>query len=1601
MEYFFELITNGIKRAFDEHDAVGVSVVIPISNHQGLVDAINEAFGKEECYVAIDGANVSTIKCPPSIHLSGEVEKAVEWRNMKKAQGHIIFNCARLKKRSHSLDEFKKITPRDVVISLADDQARKAPNVPIRNFWEAIGTIEGEGQVQDFPLKNVLDFLKRTEGKKTGFEKELCALQLIPDKQILNPSIDVSTRIIKNCEIIEQLHSMDDIVQRRMASSLLYFNKDEKKAYRILLDYFRNGDFDALAELDLDTVIDLMTKVKTQPDQPPTPSNDPIPKPPVDPVPINQDKPQNPSKTLVDDFVNSLSGDESSKERVKDFGQAVMDYIKDHDPFDEEPGDKPSIEDPKTGTTIPFPLAKLDRNLYKLIMSCASLTNWGGVVLSDQVNLHDTIADADSICTNSDLFTPFTPSQDVENPFFTKNACLKTVLQRFDEAIQRKSKNSKLFELFCDVENKRKNIMPYLDALLRYGHVAIFGCNQDSVTTIREYVDAWKSLFDEFRRVEEDMHEISDKQYQHAARCMLSLDVLFIRIKQEWKAIMLPSNPLFLWIYSEIYGQIGKGDYDMKNEEFRAPFIKALKCLPNLVNFQIVPREIYALSDAGANDDYILPCSGAQGILPTFENKTNRYLGSDGMECIEDTITRYLAFAPYAGNDLRISVVDVPDVMECVRIVARCISDRKQANEKFAAATLYIYRTESHSGGREMDDLDFVKQDSQIADLIQSDNLRVRVVHCKNINTVTDNLKSDPVHLAFFFDQSTYQVSYGANTRELYITPLVVTYDFTYDTIQQDGEIYPNTDTNNGFLGSYYGILDKSGSTCSQSRVPRTSYLKTAELDQILSVTDNNYSQWMIAADRVVYNYVPKEGLPIGVKNFGRRNVCIWANKKSRVIQQFIILLKKYNLHPTRDALVGIFNRFGHISGEGLVGVPAKSSGVSEAANSRRKGMLGTVFAAKWYTDKYPNSLIASLDSEESRTWLSKTETETGENDRADLVGFRFDENTNCVIIDVLEVKTRKAEGAGFSISTINGKKVLHGHAPDQVAYVLKRLHQVFESISSEGENMFVAARRETLKYQIVNECFRSKYLTPDMVQKWSELLKKVFDGQCPITINGFIIHVDLENNSSEAPDFSGIYEGAPDFSINVVSLTAGRIQKEIFGDIDTEKVQPVFTQQQPQPSDCDVDETDGDNAGGVDDTHDEVETDEQDNTTQEDAPTDISSKNEVLNRSDENVDALIRAFKRACLSFQIKIADCDASSAKIGPSVIQFYLTLQSGQKIETLRKALPDIGRQISRTQLRIQQVENTDKIAVDVIRTKREFVNFEDKVSLLPEVTAIEQMPLLIGQTPAGEDIVRRLDEMPHMLVGGTTGSGKSVFLSTLLLSLLIRHRQPEQLRILITSSKPEDFIAFEQIPHLMTNSILSSAEDAINYIQNEIFEESERRKGRFIEERVANISLYNEHMRNKKLPQLPPIVVLIDEFADLADNISSKEDREAFYRTLRQIAQAGRSRGIHLILCTQRPSSKLLDTNIKAQLPGRVALTVADANSAKMILDEPDSGAERLQGKGDMLFKDVGRNLSRAQGYSVDLDNLFQLVQKQLSCPQIGKKANHERKHKRHG
>ena len=356
---------------------------------------------------------------------------------------------------------------------------------------------------------------------------------------------------------------------------------------------------------------------------------------------------------------------------------------------------------------------------------------------------------------------------------------------------------------------------------------------------------------------------------------------------------------------------------------------------------------------------------------------------------------------------------------------------------------------------------------------------------------------------------------------------------------------------------------------------------------------------------------------------------------------------------------------------------------------------------------------------------------------------------------------------------------------------------------------------------------------------------------------------------------------------------------------------------------------------------------------------------------SKKEIEQLVKDFKRSCGDYHVSLRECNAEDTVVGPSVIRLKFRLGRGQALQGLSSHLEDIGREMKRTGVIIQQVPNSDELLLDVPRLKRKKVLFKDVISSLPEVTSPEQLYFPLGRTPNGKDLFEDLGQMPHMLVGGSTGSGKSVFLFSMLAAMLMTHPRKEDLQLILSSAKLEDFIHFEGLPHLYSGSIISDADEATRVIKEVVFEESERRGKLLADARVANIIEYNKTATEK----LAPIVVVIDEFADLADQLETKKEQNAFYKPVQRIAQAGRSRGIHLVICTQRPEAKLVPSTTKAQLNGRVALRVNDGISSRMIIEEPD--AQYLQKHGDMIYRN-GDVIERAQGYLIEIPELDQIV-----------------------
>lgn len=1528
---------------------------------------------KSHVYVAAVGYDISADVEEADYTLTPSIEKAVLWRSVPEYAGNIVVFVKTDTDKLHSLAEFDVVSLKDVSKYLLEQQISNESNTPTQNFWRALQ------QTSDYySFEAIMEFVQAITNEGAAAEaipNNMWRLNLLCDTDILGTKYKSDERLTRNRELIFAIGQLSEDSRKKLSRSLARTKGDDRvrlqNAYNLLQNLYKYGNRDTLRKLNSATVQELFSASKANESKkkrnPPRTSDGvetDTPDITSEAAPI---RPKELGHLISDAIVN---GDEEDIAAVKEL---LRELKKHFDPETEENNDSiPTISGVFDDRTIVIENHQSD--LRKLVGTVCNEIAWGGLLETEESVLKDAIsADIKS-------FSPFNPvsieSMVAFHGGIDGSQSLFDFITQFDA--QFKAKNIETAELFIPIIEElltlRGKLLSNLDMIMYYP-VLSFGVDEEARQTLIGYIEAWAKLYHAFNINEPAMREMSPSSTSFIARALLLLDVLYVETPKEWKAILLPLHPIFLWRYYEIFKTLPSKKAQLSEDDAVA-LTAVLTQLPQILSFVIANSIVTETSD-----DKVLPCSGNIEMLPTFENKTNRYLGDDGTQSIGEILTRWIGFAPYTKNEIRICSVDAPDLIANIRAIKSFMD--KNGCER---VVYDVYLTRKQNGNTELSKLDYSGNDYEIGEFIRQNKIAISIRNVESASEVKAALSEKPVHVAFYFDQSAYAIEFGPNNKNLYINPLVVTYDYDFDEIQHRGSIFPSSEMDSGLIGDYHKLM-KSADVISNNMNPRTTYNGSADMTAVVSTIQEGMVQWLVAADRDTNNYDPDGAIPIGEMQYDRRMVNVWASSDSRIITQYLTMLRAYNLYPKPETLIDILKNFGHIASNGLISIP-KFGADAQAIDNKKKGLIGTLFAASWYTRNNQDSLVASLDDDKARLWLQ--DSRFG-NERADLVGLKYIAETNTLLIQPIEVKTRDESPDATITKSDDGRQLISGHAAGQIASIVGMLKDVF-SVDENSSDMFIAARREILKYQIVSECFRNVH-DSEWQKRWCAILKKAFgngtSGNINIQVSGLLIHIKLSEVSggkvvqcvyADSDEGSIEYRDCP---IEYRLLSAKEIQQEVLGEGTVLKETLV--------ADYDSDEVPESNEEGTviyefgNPVYSMVaEPQTKYGTTPKEAVAEVAEvqtepvevgtpeKIEELNGvSTEEIEQLVKDFKRSCGDYHVSLRECDAKSTVVGPSVIRLKFKLGRGQALQGLESHLEDIGREMKRTGVIIQQVPNSDELLLDVPRLQREKVLFKDVISSIPAVTSPEQLFFPLGRTPNGKDLIEDLSQLPHMLVGGSTGSGKSVFLFTMLAAMLMTHPKKEDMQLILSSSKLEDFIHFEGLPHLYSGKIISDAAEATRVIKEVIFEESERRGRLLAEARVANIVEYNK----KATEKLAPIVVVIDEFADLADQLETTKGKNAFYKPVQRIAQAGRSRGIHLVICTQRPEAKLVPSTTKAQLNGRVALRVNDGISSRMIIEEPD--AQYLQKHGDMIYRN-GDAIERAQGYLIEIEELDKIV-----------------------
>lgn len=372
-----------------------------------------------------------------------------------------------------------------------------------------------------------------------------------------------------------------------------------------------------------------------------------------------------------------------------------------------------------------------------------------------------------------------------------------------------------------------------------------------------------------------------------------------------------------------------------------------------------------------------------------------------------------------------------------------------------------------------------------------------------------------------------------------------------------------------------------------------------------------------------------------------------------------------------------------------------------------------------------------------------------------------------------------------------------------------------------------------------------------------------------------------------------------------------------------------------------------------------------------------VKSKNNINAAS---VEANIVTLERVLKDFDIiaKVVEVN-----IGPTVTQYELELHAGTKVNKLLGIHREISLALAKKDVRIQApIPGKSTVGIELPNEVTAMVSLREILETIPENKKNSKLLVALGKNIMGNTIYAEIDKTQHLLVAGATGSGKSVCINGMIASILMR-TTPEEVRLVLVDPKKVELSVYNGCPHLLAPVVTDPKKASLALLK--IVNEMEKRYEIFSDKSVKNIAGYNEMIDKKnqnlanddKLKRMPYIVVIVDELADLM-LVASKEVEDSIMR----ITQMARAAGIHLIIATQRPSTDVITGLIKANIPSRISFAVSSSIDSRTILDM--MGAEKLLGKGDMLFLPMGESAPlRIQGAFVSDEEIKRIVDYTIS------------------
>lgn len=1462
----------------------------------------------------------ATLPALENVRYSFSVEEAEESRNTgdETISRVLIIKRAELEKIS-SLRWFPEISLEKVYTQSCDfvKKELKNTNSVIEALLQAlrckpVRTLLSFERVIDYLellLESAVDTLPDTVCK--NFYK----LGLLADKNIVsrNPDKDdFVARIKRNHAIVERISNLEQ-AERQSITNYYSRSSSNKAVPRLILNYYKTKNVELLKQMDLEDVEGCLKAVKERP-TPPRPQKNPVVKP----------------TTLAAQLVFDETPEEID-DALSQIGQSLDERT--------NPNKSERVEIDINGTKLQV---KAEPITEKVAEELTTDDDLGGVIRADVDSPDEAIKDYEKY-----EFDPFKKSY---------LDAVRADLQRISALVSDGEQISHYLDKFLAA---RDAIVPYRKRLQDTPMLQVLSKHVEFEEYIRAYERLLNAINEDFPKI----WGVASSNAKAIINAVMSLDYVFVIGESKLHAMPTPLHPLYLWKYVELAKEIlsSKGVSAIEDgclsEDDKAFIIRKAEDIPDPLSVMLLPVTVTEQTAA------FLPLAGRIGLLPVYSNVPQVNQSESGIDTLKQAIIRYICLYPHAGAMLKVNFVDPPSVEVIVSMLKALNSDREF---NINGIEVTIYRTKEVPGSWiEIDDGSLNEGMLGKFKGKRSLNFKLCIINKRLSYSQILQQNGPEQHLMVVFDPNEVKIETAQNSRHIHIHPLCVPKIYKYNPIDEEVEIRPASE--GGIFTVYSSIIEKLNEHPSAFSHTSTFFrtpLKRATYDEMLKAAD-----WLVILDQSLKSWdisLRAASEKLFYRENDYRSVGIYSANCNKFILGYDTLVKQLgNFIPQNAGIKEVIEAVRSINDDGLLSIVSHTS--NRIFDERHgKGSLGTALAAIHYKREHPSSILVGLDTQLAQEWLSDRE----EGKLPDLVAINLFEDRTA-LVDIIEVKTYSDSPNSFQIKDNH----ITGHAVEQVTVLEKLMHEMFGAT----ERITTVSRREILREQVF-ECLFHANIEAIRKLRLCDELNALFAGEFKVNVKKNIAFVDFEHAESSQSEYDGLDEFV---GIKYLLTTIGSAEiQSILANIAFE------AETSASDSRIDVEESDhgltpsmdSSSSTSVKEQNTTADTSTQATATQThlkvrplsvsaDEPTHLDEDEESRARVAEKCAKLNRVFR----DYGIRAEPIDQAMVQEAARFTRFPVKLKSGETINSLNKYKNDIGIQLEASgEILVEHIKGTSYISVDVpFAGAGSSINLMRYLSLLDDKEG--RLNVIAGQKPDGDFEILDIADAPHMLIAGTTGSGKTIFLQSMLVSLLYQFG-PEEIELLIVDPKQTDFIFFDDLPHLYGGHVVIDAEEALEKLQriNEVDKEERTKALRAC--RSKDIDSYNQKNPNNRMKR---IVVVIDEYSDLIQAAEINGTRKEFESNLLMLLQRVRNLGIHLIIATQRPSAQIVTGKLKAVVPFRVSFRLPSHTDSQTILDM--TGAENLLGKGDMLMKTEADTM-RMQGLFVSEDELEDFLEK---------------------